>query len=232
MKKNFNPYIVAWAIFFALFNVITFVIPSFPKVDKYTSSFWIGYIFIVLAFLGQAVCSYVAFKADSAKKLFYNVSLIKIGYSGLIASFIVGGLCMIISPLPYWIGIVLCAIILAFNLISVLKASVAIAEVQRIDEKVNTQTFFIKSLTVDANTLVASAPTDEIKAKCTKVYEAIRYSDPMSNDALASVENEISLAFTKLSEAVKANDTDAITTTAKEIIVLIDNRNNKCKLLK
>lgn len=232
MKKNFNKYIIAWAIFFAIFNIIAFVVPSFPNADKYTASFWIGYIFITVMFIGQLVCSLLAFKADTVKKLFYNISLIRTSYIGLIASFIFGGLCMIISPLPYWVGIILCAIVLAVNVLSVIKATTVISEVERIDEKVKTQTFFIKSLTVDADTLVARAKSEAVKAECKKVYEAIRYSDPMSNDALASIESEIAVEFAKLTEAVKADDIDAVIASAGEVIVLVGDRNKKCRLLK
>lgn len=127
---------------------------------------------------------------------------------------------------------ILCAIVLAANVLSVIKATAAVSEVERIDEKVKTQTFFIKSLTIDADTLVARAKSEAVKAECKKVYEAIRYSDPMSNDALASIESEIAVEFAKLTEAVKADDTDAVVASANEVIILVGDRNKKCKLLK
>ena len=232
MKKGFKFYAIAWFILLALFNVIAFVSVGWIGQEKYTASFWIGYAFITLSFVGQLACAYSAFKADSAKKLFYNISLIKTSYSGLIASFIVGGLCMIISPLPYWIGAIICPIVLAINALSVIKASAAISEVERIDEKVKTQTFFIKSLIVDADTLMAQASTEPIKAECKKVYEAIRYSDPMSNDALSSVESQITIKFAELSEAVKTGNTDDTAKLANELLILVGDRNKKCKLLK
>ena len=232
MKKRFGLYIAAWAVLLALFNVIAFVSVGWTGQEKYTSSFWIGYVFITAMFIGQLICALLAFRADDAKKFFYNVSLIRTSYIGLIASFIFGGLCMLISPLPYWVGVLVCAIILVANVLSVIKATAAVGEVERIDEKVKTQTFFIKSLTVDADTLVARAKSEAVKAECKKVYEAIRYSDPMSNDALASVENDISAEFAKLTEAVKADDTDAVVASANEVIILVGNRDKKCKLLK
>ena len=225
MKKNFKLYLVAWAIAFALFNVLSFVVPS-----EKTTSFWIGYIFISLTFIGQLVCLYKVFKADSATKIFYNLSLAKIGYIGLIASFIVGGLCMLISPLPYWVGVVVCAVILAANILSVLKATVAVAEVERIDSQIKVQTSFIKMLTIDADTLMAQAKSEVVKAECRKVYEAIRYSDPMSNDALATVESQISAKFTELSDAVKTDDFTSVTEIANEVVILIGDRNKKCKV--
>ena len=139
---------------------------------------------------------------------------------------------MLISPLPYWVGVIVCAIVLVANVLSVIKATAAIDEIERIDTKVKTQTFFIKSLTVDADTLMASAKSETVKAECRKVYEAIRYSDPMSNDMLVSVEEQITVKFAKLSEAVKADEANKAMEIANEIIILVGDRNKKCKLLK
>lgn len=232
MKKRFNLYIIAWAVLLALFNVIAFVSVGWAGQEKYTSSFWIGYVFITVMFIGQLICSYMAFKADSAKKLFYHISLIRTSYIGLIVSFLVGGLCMLISPLPYWVGVIVCAIVLVVNVLSIVKATAAIDEIERIESKVKTQTFFIKSLTVDADTLMAQAKSEAVKAECRKVYEAIRYSDPMSHDALSSVESQITVKFAELSEAVKTDDANKVTEIANEIIILVVDRNKKCKLLK
>ncbi len=232
MKKRFNIYAVCWIVLLALFNVIAFVSPEWNGIEKYTSSFWIGYVFITVTFIGQLLCALFALKEENATKLFYKVSLISTSYTGLIVTFVVGGLCMLISPLPYWVGAIVCCIVLAVNVLSVVKAAAAIEEVERIDAKVKQQTFFIKSLTVDANTLMARAKSEAVKAECKKVYEAVRYSDPMSNDALAPVESEITVRFAKLSEAVATDDAVAVSEYANELIILIGDRNNKCKLLK
>ena len=232
MKKVFKTYSVAWAVLLALFNIISFVSVGWVGIPKYTPSFWIGYVFITLSFIGQIVCAYFALKDDDIKKTFYNVSLISTSYTGLILSFVFGGLCMIISPLPYWVGIILCAIVLAINIIAVIKASTTVDIVSKIDDKVKTKTFFIKSLTVDAVSLIARAKNENIKAECKKVYEAVRYSDPMSNDALVSIEGDITIKFSKLSEAVISEDSVTVAMLADEIIILLGDRNKKCKLLK
>ena len=139
---------------------------------------------------------------------------------------------MLISPLPYWVGVIVCAIVLVANVLSIVKATAAIDEIERIDTKVKTQTFFIKSLTVDADTLTASAKSEEVKAECRKVYEAVRYSDPMSNDALTSIESQITIKFAELSSVVTADDVEKVVEIANEVIILIGDRNKKCRLLK
>ncbi len=233
MKKIFKTYIAVWALLVVLFNVIAFVSVGWIGQEKYTASFWIGYVFITVVFLGQLACTYIAMKNDNdLKKTFLNISLLSASYSGLIASFVIGGLCMLISPLPYWVGVIVCTILLVLNVLAVIKANVVVEAVDKVDEKIKVQTFFIKSLTADADTLVAMAKSEEIKAECCKVYEAVRYSDPMSNDVLAGTELQITIAFEKLSEAVKANDLEVVKEMTDTVLVLIRDRNNKCKSLK
>ena len=138
---------------------------------------------------------------------------------------------MVIPNLPNWVGIIVCLLILAFTAIAVVKAKAAADVVEKIDNKVKAQTLFIKSLTVDAESLLARVATLEAKDACKKVYEAVRYSDPMANDALAGVESQITLKFNEFSNAVTSG-ADSIGNLANELVVLIGDRNKKCKLVK
>jgi len=232
MKSTFKFYSIIWAVLLGVFNVISFVSVGWKGFEKYTPSFWIGYVFITIAFIGQILCAYFALKNTDIKKTFYNVSLITTSYTGLILSFVFGGLCMLISPLPYWVGIILCGIVLGLNVIVVIKAIAAIEIVSDIDKKVKTKTFFIKSLTVDAESLMAKAKSETVKNECKKVYEAVRYSDPMSSEALATIESEITVKFAKLLDAVAEDNCELAKEIAYELVILIDGRNKKCRLLK
>ena len=54
MKKSLKFYAIVWALCLAVFNVITFVTPNeIGGVSKFCGSFWGGYIFITVAFIGQ-----------------------------------------------------------------------------------------------------------------------------------------------------------------------------------
>ncbi len=232
MKKRMGLYIAAWAVLLALFNVIAFVPNGFADWGKYTDSFWIGYTLITVAFAGQLICACFALKETNSQKLFYRVPLITTSYTGLIVSFVFGGLCMLIAPLPYYVGVIACAIVLAVNVVAVIKAVAAVNEVEQVEQKVKQKTFFIKALAVDAESLLARARSEEIKAECRKVYEAVRYADPMSSDMLAAVEGQISIGFARLTDAVVAEDAQAVCAAAEEVLILIKDRNSKCKLLK
>lgn len=233
MKKTFAFYAIIWAICLSLFNVIVFVTPNeIAGISKFDGAFWGGYIFITLAFIGQLACAYVAFKAENLKKLFYNIPLISTSYVGLVVMLVVGGLAMVIPHFPNWIGIIVCLLVLGFTAISVIKASVAAELVSDIDTKIATETSFIKTTTVDAQNLMNRANAPMLKEQCKKVYEALRYSDPLSNVALANIEQRIKEEFGALTDAVIADDLDATESSVKELTTLIAERNNTCKALK
>lgn len=233
MKKYFKYYGICWAIALVVFNVITFVAANETVgLSSIGSSFWVSYAFITIAFIGNLICSLLFFKEENTGKVFLNIPIINLAYSALIVSLIVGAVAMAVPQIPYWIGVIVDVFVLAFYAIAIVKASAAANIVHDVEQKVKTQTFFVKSLTVDADSLMARASSDEMKAETKKVYEAIRYSDPMSNDALASIENQIQNEFNVFADAVKSNDIDLAKSSANELVVLINDLNKKCKLLK
>ena len=233
MNKNFKYYLTVWGILFVIFNVAIFASPSeMAGMSKFGGAFWSGYIFITLAFLGQLACSYIAFKAENLKKLFYNLPLISISWTGLILTLVVGTLCMVIPNLPNWVGITLCFAILGFNAISVIKANLVADLVDTIDTKIKVQTQFVKLLTADAEHLMATAKTSDLKIEAKKVYEAVRYSDPMSNETLADVEIQIQNEFSSFAQAIKSEDLELAKSVAEGLLDLIDSRSKRCRVLK
>ena len=233
LKKEFRYYLIIWAILLGVFNAAVFVSPGEVNgYSKFGGAFWSGYIFITLAFIGQLICAYFVFKADSLKKFFYKVPLIRISGIGLVLTLILGTLCMVIPNLPNWIGVILCLVVLASTAISVVKATAAGDMVSKTEEKIESKISFIKALTADAESLVSTTKTPEIKAEAKKVYEAIRYSDPVSNLALVEINEQIQSQFSAFSDAVKAEDFDLVASISNDLLSLIDSRNKKCKLLK
>ena len=229
MKKTFGFFAAVWAILFSLFNVIVFVVPS---ATRFSEAFWIGYSFITIAFVGQLVCAYFAFKPSDKQKVFYNIPLVAVSYYGLIVMIVAGTACMAIPNFPNWIGIIVCMSVLAFTAIAVLTATLAVSVVVDIDQRVKTKTFFIKSLTVDAEHLMNTAKSPDLKALAKKVYEAVRYSDPMTNAVLVEAEEKIQSSFYDFENAINGEDLELASSTANELLSLIDIRNKKCKLLK
>ncbi len=194
--------------------------------NKFSGAFFSGYIFITLAFIGQLVCAYIAFKADNLKKMFYNLPLITLSYTGLILTLILGGAAMAIPDLPNWSGAVICLLILGFNAIAIIKAKAAAEIVESVDRKISRKSEFIKNLTCEAESLISHAKSEKVKSECKKVYEAVRFSDPMSEEQIADIEN---LIIVKICELKSSTDKAGI---INELNSLLEVRNKKIKFLK
>ncbi len=232
MKKCFGTYSIIWTICLAIFNCIVFLTPN--ELDgfyKFGGAFWVGYIFISIAFIGHLICAFFAFNSKTKQKLFYKLPLFSISYCGLIITLLVGGFCIVIPDLPNWVGILVCGIFLAFNIICIIKATASAVIVSGIDEKISFQTFFIKNLSLEAENLMRFTKVDELHNEAKKVYEEIRYSDPMANPALSELEAQIEKQFTAFADAIKTEDVDLAKETANALVELVDRRNRKCKLI-
>lgn len=235
MKKSiFKSYLLIWVVLFAVFSLVSFVVPGFiaEGETKFDGAFWAGYLLTTLAFVLHIGAAYFAFQADSKEKLFYNMSLVRASYTGLIFMLIFGALAMAVPFVPMWVGVVVCFAIVMFTIVAVAKASAAVEIVEAVDTKVKEQTSFIKMITVDAQNMVSFAKSDAVKAECQKVFEAIRYSDPMSNEALTIENAQITVKMSELAAAVGADDAAKVTALAGELVALVQARNNKCKALK
>ena len=232
MKKNFKFYIIIWAVLLGIFNLSAFLVPSMNGENKFTTGFWIAYALYTVIFVAHLVYAKLTVKDNTPPETFYSLSFAEDVIKGGALSFAIAIVCMALSFIPYWLGVIACALVLALTIVKTIAPKMAVNEVERIDKKIKTQTFFIKSMTIDAETLMESAKDEDIKAECRKVAEAFKYSDPMSNEALASAESAITIKFATLQSAVQANDKDRAITAAQELVVLIGDRNKKCKLLK
>ena len=230
MSKVSKNYIVVWGVMLALFNLIVFISPGWDGTAKYTGAFWIAYAITTVAFIFHLIFALIAFKdaGNSKQKLFLNIPIIWISYVGLIITIVVGALCMLNSFLPMWAAGIAMGIVLAIFLLSIVKTKIAIQAVEDIGARVQVSTGFIKGLRVDAESLVGRA-SPESRDICSKVSEALRYSDPVSNELSAGVDNDIKSKFDEFAAAAKSGDDSKAGTLGNELLDLIEERNKKCR---
>ncbi|MBQ8202979.1 MAG: hypothetical protein IJZ75_01695 [Clostridia bacterium] len=222
MKKNKGMAYAVLAIAFVLLNVIAFAVPTAK-----TATFWIAYVFTAVAFASQIAIWQFAFNdADTLKSKFLGIPLISVGITYLIVQIIAFAVFMTLPLTASWIAIVVCALILGISAICLIGTETGREEINRVEEKVEKKVFYIKSLQVDIEMLVSTETDADIKAELTKLAEKIRFSDPMSNEALADLEAEIA---DKIKELKTAENKSAIITVLDS---LITEQNKKAKLLK
>jgi len=219
-------------------GVETIIIPATVtniKTDLYQSRYDIYFLIgLLMALLGMcfATVLVLTLNLSSKEKLFLQISQFKTAYWLGILTIVLSAVYMFVNVVPDWLVYVLFVIVCGVCAISITKAKTAVALVEGIDEKISTKTHLFKMLTADAEHLMSVSKTAELKAETKRVYEAIRYSDPMSSDALSDIEGQIQSEFEFFSQAIKSEDLELAKSVADGLLNLIDGRNKKCKALK
>lgn len=228
MKRLFRHYAIIWLIVLVVINIVLFATPLAVE-NKFTPNFWLGYSLMTVICIFQFIFDML--RSDEPEKVFYDIPLMKAARKAFIEIFIAGLICVFVPFLPTWAGILICALALTLSAIGFLSVRGAISAVKEIGERVKEKSSFIRSLTVDAEILLSKA-APEIKDKVKEVFEAVRYSDPMSREELKIVEAQITLKFSEFSSAVSDGNFEKVQSTAQELLSLLSERNKKCKILK
>ena len=219
--KNKVSYITI-GILFVVFNVIAFVIPT----DK-TASFWIAYVFSVIAFAVQALVWWVSIgkKRDLKSKLLGS-SIAYISTVYLIVQVIAFAVFMFVSSAPTWCAVLICTLILGISAVCMITANAGTKIITATENKVAVKRQFIKDLQIEVEMLAENETDSDIKQKLNELAKKIRLSDPMSDDSLSDFEDEIRSKVTDFeSSSSKLNR-------IKEIETLLLKRNKKVKALK
>ncbi len=230
MNKKFILYAVVWCVCCIIFNALTFLTPVAFNVVR--GGFWTGYVFILIAFVGQLACGYAVLGNESPQKTFYNVLLIIIVYACLAMMLVSGAICMIVPFVTIRRGAAICVTMLGISVIAVLAARFAVGTISETDEEIMTKSFMIRSLTAEAEHLVSSASDSEVRAESERIYDALRYSDPISSTALADIDGQIQKQFKAFEESANAGDHELCKANADSLISLLDKRNKQCRLKK
>lgn len=225
MKKDTIRAIVVAVITFVIYNLIAFVIPF-----AHAAAFWISYGFTLAAFAVVCASIYIAIiKNPDAKSRFYGFPIARIGvlYGGaqLVVSLIVMALA---QWTPWWIPTLVYAIGMGAAVIGLVSAEAVVEEIQTQDVKLKKDVSLMRSLQSKVSQIASQTDNAGIKA----LAEEFRYSDPVSNDAIADAEADLAAAVDQLQAAFVDGDNEAVAQLCRKTTALLGERNRLCKLNK
>ena len=219
MKKNSTKGYVILGILFALVSIVAFAVPTVK-----TSTFWIAYVFTVAAFAAQiGIWKTALGKEETLKSKFLGFPVVHIGIVYAAIQVIAFAVFMFVPTLPAWSAIVVCSVIASVSAVCMISADAGRNEIERVEAKVQKNVFYIRELQADIELLADNESDAAVKTALTQLAEKIRYSDPMSNEQLADLENKIS---TKVAELKTASSKLEI---IPELNSLLDERNKNVK---
>lgn len=233
MEKYRKSYLMAWTAVVIVFIAAALLVPQqIGTWSKNEGSFWAAFIMILLVFVGQLACSFLVIKKGNPEQQFLRLPIIYISYAALFVTLAAEIRCVVIPTTKNWMGFIIGLIILACYGVAVLQAVTAAELIQKTGRKVQEETAFIRSLCVEAELLQKQSNVPAINAESKRVYEAVRYSDPRSNQALEELEGRVYVAFNAFSKALKEGNEALCKEKAESFLQLLEERNRKCKLLK
>lgn len=225
MKDNRKRWWGILAILFVVFTVIAFAVPF-----KKTTVFVISYLFGAAAIAVQLYVVQTAFyRGADVKSKFYGFPLARIGLMYLAAQLIASLLFMALAAVvPVWLPLIVFVILLGAAAIGLVAADAVRDEVVRQEVKITKDTSFIHALRRQVEELKGMSQDDALKQQLAKLSDEIRYSDPVSSDALAEIEQELEACVAELRTAVGENRDTAASLCAKASSLLAA-RNQLCK---
>ena len=139
---------------------------------------------------------------------------------------------MVASSIYVWISFIVCVVCLALCGIGLIAGESAKWIIEQTDVDVKQKVFYIKSLESNLRLLSVSCSDVLTKKNIGALADAIRFSDPMSSDALSDVEQEIAERCEKIKVSVENYQYNIANEECRQTMELLTARNEKCKLLK
>lgn len=225
MKKDFVRSALCLGVLLMLYILLAFLIP-FVK----TAAFWISFVFTLVAFAVTGWALYTAFlKKPDARSRFYGFPIARIGvlYGGI--QLAAGLLFMALGKwIPAWLAVLVYAALLGAAVIGLVSADAVVETIHTQDQKLKKNVAFMRSLQSKANQMAAQCSLPEVQQFC----ENVRYSDPVSSEALAEIEGDLSAAVDDLQAAIVEGNNGRICQLAQKADNLLCERNRLCKLNK
>ena len=225
MKKDTMRGLVALGVLLVLYVLIAFLVPF-----VHTATFWVSFVFTLIAFGVVAASIYIAFvKNPDAKSRFYGFPIARIGvlYGG--AQLIVSLVVMAVAKwTPWWIPVLVYAIGLGAAVIGLVSAEAVVDQIKTQDVKLKDNTTMMRTLQSKISQIASQTDDAAIKA----LAEEFRYSDPVSNDAIADAEADLAAAVDQLQAAFVDGDNEAMAQLCRKASALLAERNRLCKLNK
>ena len=225
MKKGILRYLIVTLAVLIAYNFAVFMIPCLK-----TPTFWVSWGFTLLSFAISGYAIYISLLRNTdAKSRFYGFPIARIAVVYLLLQVATGGICMALGHIiPWWAAAVLSAIILALATIGLVSTEAVVDEIQTLDTKLKKDVSGMRALQSKVNQMAVQFDDTAL----TKLAEEFRYSDPVSNEAIAEAEADLAAVINELQSALTDGERETVSQLAKKASLLLAERNRLCKLNK
>lgn len=228
LTKRKKSVIIIYSIATIVFLILTIGIP-FAK----PAASWMMFAFSIVSLAGGCGITLFAFsKSEELKSKFYGYPVFRIGSLYTIIQLALTVLIYIIGAfvnIPYWVGLVLSVLVAGLASIGVITVDNARDYVEETEEKIVFATKTIKKFNVDIADILGMCKDEAAYLPLKKLVERFKYSDIVSNDETAAIEEKIKLEIEELRAIISSEETDKIIAKIDVISNLLSTRNALCE---
>ncbi len=221
-----------FGIVFVVYNAVLFIIAGF---EDHGPSFWISYVFMLVAFIALGVSSFLlSRRSNQPRDWLFGYPILSKGFIFIVVEFVLSIIFMALDAIdcPWEVSFIVQFLALAIYLVYIITCFMAKGTIENIQENVKQKTSYMKMLQADVEMMAMRAADPAVKQAYAKLGEAIRYSDPMSNDALALIEGQMSAMAIQANNFITAGNNEAALQTCEQLNLLLIERNKKCMIFK
>lgn len=133
---------------------------------------------------------------------------------------------------PVWLAVLVYAFALGAAVIGLVSAEAVVEEIRVQDVKLKKDVSLMRSLQSKVNQMASQCDNPDAAAAVKQFAEEMRYSDPVSSEALAEIEADLSAAVDELQAAIADGDSNAAKQLCRKASAVLAERNRLCKLNK
>lgn len=229
MKKSALRWWIIGAVVLVVYHVIIFAVP-FEK----SPVFFLSWLFTLIAIGSQAYVVYTAFGQDgSARSKFYGFPIARVGAIYVVAQLVLGLVFMVLGEaVPMSVPLVAYVVLLGAAVIGFIATDTARDEITRQDMILAKDVAGMRAVQSKVSSLVGQAKSGDVEKALKKLAEDLRYSDPVSAQALQNVEADLSACIDEIQNAVINGNSDGALVLCEKASGILIERNRLCKLNK
>ena len=231
MRKTFNFLVCGlFVLIAAVLNVILFL--TIPEGRSQENAFWLIWAFtfpvnLIIGIVSLLVANKKA--VDSVVRVPMAITIVIAAY----AVYVLCGFCFFFyaKAIQMATAIIVEVVITAIYVAVLVFTFFGFKYIERNQKHTKQKVAFIRLLKADVESCLAFA-NEETAVYIKRLADKVRFSDPMSDDALKDCEREISALVMGLRVRMREGNNATVEQDVKQIESLLDYRNERCKILK
>lgn len=211
--------------------LIVYSAALFMFADLGNAMLWVGYGCTVFAFAVVAVAVFFCLPNPwDPKDMFYQIPVVQVGGGYLIATMILGVVACLFQPGATKVLVLLELICHAVGLILLVISILNMHKIVTMQTDKDNKVADLRLMSSQVKELAGRTADTALAAKLNRLSEDIRFSDPMSDEQVASLDRELYQEIQVLRDMVDSHQTAQALEQVQQLTGQLKERNRQCKI--